>query len=223
MKIKGIFLAVVLMVLMSFSLASAIDGRVLIDGSGLIFRDANGNEQVWVPASTITPGTVTVTSGGGTPVTTTGTETLTNKTLTAPIVTTGTFANPVITDGTDTQIYVVNTSGIFVPVTVSGTIAITNGGVTSISTDLDADDIAANAIGASELNHTVVNVPIVSGQTSGTATVTAGSVILGMYAFANIDSEVANIVAISSTTLTVTINAAAAGASVIYRVVILEP
>ncbi len=59
-----------------------------------------------------------------------------------------------------------------------------------------ATSVTANAMGTAEINVSFVNVPIVSGQTSGAATVTAGSTILGIYPFANIDSEVANIVSI---------------------------
>lgn len=266
MKSKWMVLTIVLMVLVTFTFAFAGPGRVLIDGEGLKFRDANGNEQVWVPATTITPGTITITSGGGTPVTTTGTETLTNKTLTSPAITT-----PTITQGTEAQMYVVTPLGVMNAVSLSGDvgitekgvvtvnkienvdvdfatvtdgylqiatdagsgswdakemtgkIGITNNGVTSIITDLDGDDIAANAIGVSELNINTISVGVATGQTTGTALVVTGSTILSIYAFANIDDEVANIVAISSQTLTVTLNAAGTGASTVFKVVVLEP
>lgn len=81
--------------------------------------------------------------------------------------------------------------------------------------------IADNAVGADKLNYTIKAVTVTAGQTSGTATVTAGSVILGYYPTSNQDQFVDSIV-ISSTTLTVTL-AAAATANNVFAVVVLEP
>jgi hypothetical protein len=242
---KLIVLLVALMLMVSFSLSIAGPGRVLIEGDKLIFRDGSGNEYVQSPATTITPATVTISTGGGSPVTTTGTETLTNKTLTSPVLTT-----PVITEGTNAQIYISNGT-LMLEQTVSGDATITNAGVVSLEAGTDAQmfiynateawgpktisgdititnagvaSVGANKIGLAEMNVTNVNVPIVASATSGTATVTSGAInIGGAYAFANVDAEVANITSISGTTLTVTLNAAAAGDSVIFRVSILEP
>ena len=60
-----------------------------------------------------------------------------------------------------------------------------------------------------------------SSATSGTATVVAGSVVLGVYPAGNQDQFVDN-VAISGTTLTVTL-AAAATATNTYKVTLIEP
>ena len=64
-------------------------------------------------------------------------------------------------------------------------------------------------------------VTVTAGQTSGTATVTAGSTLLGCYPAGNQDQFVDN-VAISGTTLTVTL-AAAATANNTYKVTVSEP
>lgn len=68
---------------------------------------------------------------------------------------------------------------------------------------------------------TVKNVTVALGQTSGTATVTAGSTIIGIVPAGNQDQYVDN-VAISGTTLTVTLAAAATAANQ-YKVSVLEP
>ncbi|GES38691.1 hypothetical protein RAJCM14343_3956 [Rhodococcus aetherivorans] len=57
--------------------------------------------------------------------------------------------------------------------------------------------------------------------TSGTATVVAGSKILGIYPVSNQD-QLVDSVAIADTTLTVTL-AAAATADNVFKVVVLEP
>ncbi|NIL77117.1 hypothetical protein [Rhodococcus sp. B10] len=64
-------------------------------------------------------------------------------------------------------------------------------------------------------------VTVASSATSGTATVVAGSVVLGVYPAGNQDQFVDN-VAISGTTLTVTL-AAAATATNTYKVTLIEP
>jgi len=214
MNKKGLAIGVICILVLMSTLAFA-RSSVIIDANCLIFRDTSGNEYKQCGAETITAGEVTVTSGSGAPVTTTGTETLTNKTLTSPIITTGTFdSNTVDFTGTDAQILVLDAGFGWNAVTMSGDGTITNALVFTIGN---------NKIGTAETNVGFVNVPIVASATSGTATVTSGSTILGFYPFANIDAEVANIVAISGTTLTVTLQSAAALDAVVYRVVILEP
>lgn len=98
---------------------------------------------------------------------------------------------------------------------------------TIVANAVDSTEVNDNAVGLAQFNVSTINVPIANAATSGTATVTAGSFILGgAYAFANVNGEVANITAISSTTLTVTLTAAAAvpgDLSAIFRVSILEP
>ncbi|NDZ93339.1 hypothetical protein G3I13_02005 [Streptomyces sp. SID6673] len=64
-------------------------------------------------------------------------------------------------------------------------------------------------------------VTVNSSATSGTATVVAGSVVLGVYPAGNQDQFVDN-VAISGTTLTVTLAAAATAANT-YKVTLIEP
>lgn len=68
---------------------------------------------------------------------------------------------------------------------------------------------------------TIENVTVTAGQTSGTATVTEGVVVLGIYPAGNQDQFVDN-VAVSTTTLTVTL-AAAATANNVFKVAVLEP
>ena len=100
-----------------------------------------------------------------------------------------------------------------------------------IGTDtLLATDIAVGAVGTSELaaaavtqaklSYEVVSVTVVAAATSGTATVTTGSIILGYYPTGNQDQFVDNI-AIASTTLTITL-AAAATADNTFNVILLK-
>ena len=100
-----------------------------------------------------------------------------------------------------------------------------------IGTDtLLATDIAVGAVGTSELaaaavtqaklSYEVVSVTVVAAATSGTATVTAGSIILGYYPIGNQDQFVDSI-AIATTTLTITL-AAAATADNTFNVVLLK-
>lgn len=70
-------------------------------------------------------------------------------------------------------------------------------------------------------NISTKTVTVSAAATSGTATVAVGSVILGFYPAGNQDQFVDN-VAISSTTLTVTLGAAAT-ANNTYKVTVLEP
>ncbi|ODR16749.1 hypothetical protein [Mycolicibacterium porcinum] len=70
-------------------------------------------------------------------------------------------------------------------------------------------------------NISTKTVTVNASSTSGTATVTAGSVVLGIYPAGNQDQFVDN-VAIATTTLTVTL-AAAATANNVFKVTVLEP
>ncbi|SNT46745.1 hypothetical protein SAMN05421642_12354 [Rhodococcoides kyotonense] len=70
-------------------------------------------------------------------------------------------------------------------------------------------------------NFKTISVTVSAGASTGTATVTAGSLVLGIYPAGNQDQFVDN-VAISSTTLTVTLAANATAANQ-YKVTILEP
>lgn len=170
----------------------------------IYFVNATAKNTIFVPDSS---GTIALTGDIS------STMTLSNGTM---LVGAGTGL-AVETTGTDAQMFISNATEGWGPKTLSGDITITNAGVASVGN---------NKIGTAELNVSTVNVPIANAATSGTATVTAGSTILGTYAFANVDEEIANITAISSTTLTVTLAAAAtadSAGSVIFRVTILAP
>ena len=82
------------------------------------------------------------------------------------------------------------------------------------------ENIGSNSVGQSELNYEVVEVTVSSGGKTGTATVTEGSIILGYYPATNQDQFVDNI-AISGTTLTITL-AANATADNVFKVVLLK-
>ncbi len=168
-KLVGIGVVVLALILIMSGLAFA-RSMAFTDAECLIFRDTSGDELKLCGAADITAGTITYSTGSGSAVTTTGTETLTNKTLTAPVVTTGTFANPVITDGTDTQIYVVNSAGIFVPVTMSGDITITNAAVATIGN---------NKVGTAESIFNTVTLIVAAGVLFNTVEVETGSTFLG--------------------------------------------
>ncbi len=68
--------------------------------------------------------------------------------------------------------------------------------------------IGAGAVGQSELKYEEVTVNVTAGQTSGTGTATSGSVIVGYRPSGNVDQAIDSI-AISGTTVTVTLGAAA--------------
>lgn len=70
-------------------------------------------------------------------------------------------------------------------------------------------------------NMATKTVTVNASSTSGTATVKAGSVVLGIYPAGNQDQFVDN-VAIATTTLTVTL-ASAATANNVFKVTVLEP
>jgi len=154
-------------------------------------------------------------TGLAAPFTVTGDSSITN----AGVMTNDKVDNVAVDFGTATdgniQVATNVGGGTWDSVTMSGDAGIANSGALTI---------VANAIGASEFNSSLVNVPIVAGQTSGTATVTSGAQEMGgAFAFANVDAEVANSTSITGTTLTVTLIAAAADDAVVFRVRILEP
>src|SRR3990167_7879682 len=68
--------------------------------------------------------------------------------------------------------------------------------------------IASGAVKQSELAYEEVTVNVTAGQTSGTGTATSGSVIVGYRPAGNVDQAIDSI-AISGTTVTVTLGAAA--------------
>ena len=80
--------------------------------------------------------------------------------------------------------------------------------------------LQSDAVGDAELNTEIKEVTVTAGGSTGTATVTAGNVILGYYPTSNQDQFVDSI-AISSTTLTVTL-AANATADNVFKVVMLK-
>jgi len=250
-KLVGVGVVVLALILIMSGLSFA-RSMAFTDAECLIFRDTSGDELKLCGAVDITAGTITYTTGSGAPVTTTGTETLTNKTLTSPI----------IQLGTDAQVYVASVSGVLNAVTMSSDVTITNTGVATVgkveNTDVDfatvtdgflqvatnagsgswdavamsgdatitnagVISVGANKIGTAEAFVNTLTIDFWPAQTSNTATVTAGSTILGVYAFANVDAEVANIAAISGSTLTLTLQAAAANAISLFKVVVLEP
>jgi len=151
-------------------------------------------------------------------------------TLASTGVATGTLA--------DAKVWIGNSAGEAVAVTPSGAWTITNGGVSTLGANavsaasmiaanvVDSSEINDNAVGLAQFNVNTVNVEVAASGTSGTATVTAGSGILGFYPIANVHdgniNGVANI-SIASTTLTLAINGTAGSNIVRYKVVVLEP
>ncbi len=115
--------------------------------------------------------------------------------------------------------------------TLSGDVTITNAGVTSIGAKkvvtasindgaVTATQLGAAAVTASKLSYEVVEVTVSLGETTGTGTVTAGSVILGCYPTSNQDQFIDSVV-VSETTVTVTL-AGAATADNVFNVVLLK-
>lgn len=88
-------------------------------------------------------------------------------------------------------------------------------------TSVDQANIADDAVGAAQLNTTTEVVTIAADSPSGTATVTAGAVIIGWYPGTNLD-QIIDDISISDTTLTVTL-AGNATAETTINVVVLEP
>lgn len=97
----------------------------------------------------------------------------------------------------------------------------TMAGTTGLTLREAYDTLAANGavISATKIVHE--DVTVAAAATSGTATVVAGSKILGIYPVSNQDQHIDS-VAIADTTLTVTL-AAAATADNVFKVVVLEP
>jgi len=105
--------------------------------------------------------------------------------------------------------------------TLSGDISLTRDGVASIGDGkVTTTKISDDAVTSSKLSYEVVEVTVTTGQTTGTGTVTEGSVILGYYPVSNQDQFVDNI-NISGTTLTITL-AGNATADNKFKVVLLK-
>jgi hypothetical protein len=115
--------------------------------------------------------------------------------------------------------------------TLSGDVTMTNAGLTSIGAKkvttakindaaVTSTQLGAAAVTASKLSYEVVEVTVAASQTTGTGTVTAGSIILGYYPISNQDQFVDSI-AVSETTLTITL-AVAATADNKFKVVLLK-
>ena len=105
--------------------------------------------------------------------------------------------------------------------TLSGDVTVDKNGVTSIgSKKVTTGKINDGAVTAPKLSYEVVEVTVATGQTTGTGTVTAGSIILGYYPISNQDQFVDSI-AVSETTLTITL-AVAATADNKFKVVLLK-
>lgn len=82
-------------------------------------------------------------------------------------------------------------------------------------------DVADDAIGQAEVDITIEDVTVLAGQTSGTATVVTGTIVLGIFPVSNQDQTIDSVL-VSGTTLTVTL-AAAATADNVFKVATLEP
>ena len=115
--------------------------------------------------------------------------------------------------------------------TLSGDVTMTNAGLTSIGAKkvvtakindgaVTSTQLGAAAVTASKLSYEVVEVKVLLGETTGTGTVTAGSVILGCYPKSNQDQFIDSVV-VSETTVTVTL-AAVATADNVFNVVLLK-
>ncbi len=105
--------------------------------------------------------------------------------------------------------------------TLSGDVTMTNAGLTSIGAKkVTTAKINDAAVTASKLSYEVVEVTVAATESTGTATVTAGSVILGCYPKSNQDQFIDS-VAVADTTVTVTL-AASATADNVFNVVLLK-
>ena len=115
--------------------------------------------------------------------------------------------------------------------TLSGDVTMANTGAVTIGAKkvttakindaaVTATQLGAAAVTASKLSYEVVEVTVTAGETTGTATVTAGSVILGCYPKSNQDQFIDS-VAVADTTVTVTL-AASATANNVFNVVLLK-
>lgn len=115
--------------------------------------------------------------------------------------------------------------------TLSGDVTMTNAGVTSIgakkvvTASIDDEAVTSTQLGeaavtASKLSYEVVEVKVAVSETTGTGTVTAGSIILGCYPKSNQDQFIDSVV-VSGTTVTVTL-VDKATADNVFNVVLLK-
>jgi hypothetical protein len=105
--------------------------------------------------------------------------------------------------------------------TLTGDVTMTNAGLTSIGAKkVVTASINDAAVTASKLSYEVVPVTVSKNEATGTATVTAGSIILGCYPTSNQDQFIDS-VAVSGTTVTVTL-AGPATADNVFNVVLLK-
>mgnify|MGYP001255007540 CR=1 FL=1 len=115
--------------------------------------------------------------------------------------------------------------------TLSGDVTMTNAGLTSIGAKkvttakindgaVTSTQLGAAAVTASRLSYEVVEVTVEASGTTGTGTVTAGSIILGCYPKSNQDQFIDS-VAVADTTVTVTLAGPATAANV-FNVVLLK-
>ena len=89
----------------------------------------------------------------------------------------------------------------------------------NVSATISADSITqamlgSGSVGQSEAKTELATVTISAGQSSGTATVTSGNIILGWYPTTNLD-QIIDDISISGTTLTVTLAGNATGTTTI--------
>ncbi len=151
--------------------------------------------------------------------------TLTGTTLT---YTTGNFTNftaPLAVATTDLAADSVTTAKI-----LNATIATADIATAAITTGLILNatvgtiDLAARAVTAAKAATTVETITITNGNSSGTATVTSGALIIGFYPWANVTGfgDIVNKISISSTTMTLTVNGTTSS-DTLYKVVTLEP
>ena len=142
----------------------------------------------------------TVAMGGDATITKAGAVTVAKIKGAALGTTTATEANLLVADGSKWE-----------TVAMSGDATITKAGEVTIG---------AGKVTKSKLSYEVVEVTVAAEGTTGTGTVTAGSIILGYYPISNQDQFVDSI-AVSETTLTITL-AAAATADNKFNVVLLK-
>lgn len=115
--------------------------------------------------------------------------------------------------------------------TLSGDVTMTSAGAVTIGAKkvttakindaaVTATQLGEAAVTASKLSYEVVPVTVSENEATGTATVTAGSIILGCYPISNQDQFIDSVV-VSGTTVTVTL-AASATADNVFNVVLLK-
>lgn len=115
------------------------------------------------------------------------------------------------------------------PSSVAGALTINAGDISAANMFaagvVDQTAIGANACGQSELKEEVVTLAFGSADTSKTATVTASSIVIGVYASTVTGNPASSFLqlSISGTTLTGTLSAAPGGATAVtYTVVLLK-